>query len=173
MNRDVYIIDEHLLCVSHPASCVPDEPAARQRQQVEAHLERVISRLNMLLGHKAAEPGVRSIRQQLLEIGNLYRGSDSRRFGEFCRGLHLMAQMDFRQALPAFEEVLLGQAEREFEPIREIALQAHSQCLEWLGFDDHSLEQFTEFLYQKFEETRENGRPDDVASQLGLGRPVA
>jgi hypothetical protein len=32
------------------------------------------------------------------------------------------------------------------------------------------MDQFTDLLYRKFEETRANGRPDDVASLLGLGR---
>lgn len=173
MNRDVYIIDEHLLRALGAASHTPEEPLERQCREVEAHLEWTVDRLSMLLGLRPAQPRARTIRQRLLEIGDQYRGGNPAKFAAFCSGLHLMAQLEFRQALPIFEEVLLGQVEPEFEPLRGLVLQAHSQCLEWLGFDDHSLERFTAFLHQKFEETRENGEPDDVASLLGLGRPVA
>ncbi|AWV89473.1 hypothetical protein [Bradymonas sediminis] len=144
--------------------------ALKTQQYIDARLSEVARQTLAALGHDTAPLSERSLRQALVYVSGKYTGGESQRFAHYCRALQLMSRQEFRAALTAFESVLVGQVEAGFEPLRQLALKLHSVCLEELEFDDQSMEQFTELLFRKFEETRANGRPDDVASQLGLGR---
>lgn len=139
------------------------------QQYINLRLWSVAQQTLEQLGHGANRCSERSLRQTLVYLGGQYQGGESQRFMHYCRGMQLMAQHQFRAAVTAFEFVLIGQVEQDFEPFRRMALELHSLCLEELEFDEQSMEQFTQLLYQKFEETRTNGQPDDVARTLGLG----
>jgi|GEM_PF-6453251 len=143
--------------------------ALKQQQYIGMRLRHIAGRTLSSLGHDHQDLAAHSLRQALVYLSGQYRGEESERFAHYCRALQLMAQQQFRAALSAFDSVLVGRVEAEFEPIRQMALELHSVCLEELEFDDLSMEQFTHLLHQKFEETRANGQPDDVAKSLGLG----
>lgn len=143
--------------------------ALKKQQYIDMRLRHIARQTLGTLGHDHQQLAARSLRQALIYLSGRYSGEESARFAHYCRALQLMAQQRFRAALTDFETVLLGQVDAEFEPIRQMALELHSLCLEELEFDDASMEQFTQLLHRKFEETRANGQPDDVAMSLGLG----
>lgn len=157
-------------CFDPTNEAAEDRPAALKQQQYIGMRVRHIARQTMsALGHDPGELAARSLRQALVYLSGRYPGEESGRFAHYCRALQLMAQQQFRAALSAFDRVLVGQVEPAFEPIRRMALELHSVCLEELEFDDLSMEQFTQLMHRKFEETRANGQPDDVAIALGFG----
>jgi hypothetical protein len=111
-----------------------------------------------------------SPRQMILYLSNIYDGVHAQRFDMICRGLYLMSEGRFREALDELGPVLAGRVDPEFEVLREVALQAHTTCLQQLDYDDEALEEFTALLVQKFTETREHGVADPIARLLGLAQ---
>ncbi|QDG53049.1 hypothetical protein FIV42_20565 [Persicimonas caeni] len=127
-------------------------------------------KLLSLIGKEPPARGPYVPRQLLLYAANRYRGVHEARFEHMCRGMHLMSERRFREALRQFEVVLSGRVDAEFEPLRELALEAHATCLQQLDYDDEALEEFTRLLHRKFTETRDSGEADHVAKLLGLAR---
>ncbi|MFP4600489.1 MAG: hypothetical protein ACOC9W_00480 [Persicimonas sp.] len=170
MNNDTNTFDG---CTDH----VGPNGFAENNPKVDAQLEEELRwmGLNMLalLGKYPPASSKCAASQLILFASNVYAGDHPERFAHMCRGLKMMTEGRFRRALGEFEAVLQGRVDRGFEPMRELALQAHSLCLQHLDYDDEALEQFTRLLHTKFEETRDYGEGDHVAELLGLVRSEA
>lgn len=164
MNDDIITIDRHL-------PDVPEHNSAAQQlpPQLDDELRWTCLKLLLLLGQRPPRTPARTLRQLTLYLANSYEGDESARVDALCRGLYEMSTADYRSALSTFEQVLTGRVDAGFEPIREVALELHAQCLQQLDYDDQALEEFTHLLHRKFEETRDSGRADHIARLLGLG----
>lgn len=165
MSNDTSIIDDHSTRLHHHGATL-----ASSETQLDAYLRSISLKMLALIGQRPPNAGTRSPRQIIVYLTNQYRGPEPEKFDHMCRGLYLMAERHFRQALGEFEAVLEGRVDGEFEIVRELALEAQSYCLQQLDYDDDALEQFTRLLYRKFEETRQSGQADHVSKLLGLAR---
>lgn len=148
----------------------PHSTHSQDRSAFNEELRWICLELLSLIGKEPPARGPYEPRQLLVYATNRYRGPHAERFKRLCHGLHLMAEQRFFEALSDFEMVLSGRVDADFEPIRELALEAHATCLQQLDYDDAALEEFTRLLHIKFEETRDHGEADHVAKLLGLAR---
>lgn len=148
---------------SHPAQ-------APKADAFGEELRWICLELLTLIGKEPPARGPYEPRQLLVYAANRYHGVHPERFEQMCQGIHLMAQDRFFEALRLFEAVLTDRVDPDFEPIRELALEAHATCLQQLDYDDEALEEFTRLLHIKFEETRDRGDADHIAKLLGLAR---
>jgi hypothetical protein len=164
MNDDITTIDRCLLePVEHNLGAEQLSP------QLDEELRWKCLELLLRLGQRPPRSPARSLRQLIFYLANSYEGAHSSRIDALCCGLHRMSSGDFRGALSMFEQVLTGRVDADFEPIREVALELHAQCLQQLDYDEQALEEFTHLLHRKFEETRDSGQADHIARLLGLG----
>ncbi len=164
MNNETTTID---LAAHHPGHF--SQKSSAPASALDAELRRIALTLLALLDQRPPSAGTRSPRQIILYLANRYEGSEPVKFDHLCRGLYLMAEGHFREALNEFDQVLEGQVDPDFEIVREVTLETHAYCLQQLDYDDAALEQFARLMCQKFEETRASGNVDHVARLLGLG----
>lgn len=146
-----------------------DEPAASPSLE-KPELEWLSRRLVELTG---AQPGETAQNRPLgaaMETARSANGDNANHVRRLARGLYLMAHNLFRAALVEFETVLSGRPEDEFEPVSELALEAHAFGLLRLGCRQDAREEFDRLVREKLRHERQYEEPARTATLVGLLR---
>lgn len=146
-----------------------DEPAASPSLE-KPELEWLSRRLIERTGVQPAEVARNRPLRAALDVARRSSGDHAGHIRRLARGLDLMAHNLFRAALVEFETVLAERPSDEFEPISELALEAHAFGLLRLGCRHDAREEFEHLVRDKLRHERQYEEPAPTATLVGLLR---